>query len=431
MKNNNSFYGKWIVFASLVITIFTMAIINNTTAFYMTPICDELGFSTGGFSGVYSMSAVGAAAGAILAGIIIKKMPIKLMMVIGALGTGLSFMGISVASHLWQFYILLLCADLFMALITNVPLTTMINNWYIDKRGMMTGLVFAGAGLGSIILSPLCEYMIQAAGWHATAAVSGIIILVTALPVCFFIFKNAPSDIGQEPFRYPAGSKEALAAEAKASENTEDAVAGDPDEGVPKAVAVKSSAFVLLVLGLLCMGMVCSGVMVHIPNFLYELDMNAGFVISILSVGMLIGTFANGVMIDKLGIVKGLFVTTLFFVLGMLCLLFTTADRGFLAYIMALFVGVSVCISTVGPPMLTSTIFGMRDYASLYGLIYALFLVGCVLGPVVCGIVYEINKSYNLVWIIYMFIGLGMFLFPSMAVKAGKALRKKVREQGL
>lgn len=374
------------------------------------------------------MSAIGAAAGAILAGIIIRKIPIRFMMVIGALGTGLSFMGIAAASRLWQFYILLLCVDLSMALITNVPLTTMVNNWYIDKRGMMTGLVFAGAGLGSIILSPLCEYMIQAAGWHATAVVSGIIILVTALPVCLFIFKNAPSDVNQEPFRYPEGSKEALAAEAKAGTAEKCDVS---DEGIPKALAVKSSAFVFLVIGLLCMGMVCSGVMVHIPNFLYQLDMNAGFVMSILSVGMLIGTFANGVMIDKLGLVKGLFITTVCFILGMVCLLFTTADRGFLAYVMALLVGVSVCIATVGPPMLTSTIFGMRDYSSLYGLIYALFLVGCVLAPVICGMIYEINKSYNLVWIIYMFIGLGMFFFPSMAIKAGKTLRKKVRDKGI
>lgn len=431
MTDKKSFYGKWIVIGSLMITVFTMAIINSTTAFYMTPICRELGFSTGAFSGCYSMSAVGAAAGAILAGVLIKKIPIRLMMVIGAVGTGISFMGISVADRLWHFYLLLLLADLCMALITNVPLTTMINNWYIDKRGMMTGLVFAGAGLGSIIFSPLCEWMIHAFGWHASATVSGAIILVTSLPVCLFIFKNAPEDINQEPFRYAEGSKEAAMAESGAGADKAEAEASDNREGVPKGIAIKSSAFVFLVLGLICMGMVCSGVMVHIPNFLYELDMNAGFVMAILSVGMLIGTFANGVIIDKLGIVKGLFITTVLFILGMLCLLFTTKNTGFLAYVMALLVGVSVCISTVGPPMLTSVIFGMRDYATLYGLIYALFLVGCVLGPVICGMVYEINSSYSLVWIIYMFIGLGMFLLPSMAVKAGKKLREKVKNEEL
>jgi len=427
LGKETSFYGKWIVFGSLMITTFTMAIINNTTAFYMTPICTELGFSKAAFSGCYSMSAVGAAAGAILAGSLLKKIPIRTMMVIGAAGTGLSFMGLSIANHLWQFYVLLFLTDLCMALITNVPLTTMINNWYIAKRGMMTGIVFAGAGLGSIVLSPLCEQLILSMGWHATATVSGLIILITALPVCLFIFRTAPEDMGQKPFTYPEGSAEALkeAANADADTNQKDSA----KEGVPKKTATRSSAFALLVIGLLCMGMVCSGVMVHIPSFLYELDMNAGFVISVLSIGMLVGTFANGIVIDKLGLVKGLFIVTVLFVLGMLCLLFTTPQTAFLAYIMALLVGFSVCISTVGPPMLTSSIFGMKDYASLYGLVYALFLVGCVLGPVICGIVYDVSGGYALVWILYMFIALGMFLFPTMAIKAGKALRRKVNER--
>ena len=86
----------------------------------------------------------------------------------------------------------------------------MINNWYIAKRGMMTGIVFAGAGLGSIVLSPLCEQLILSMGWHATATVSGLIILITALPVCLFIFRTAPEDMGQKPFTYPEGSAEAL-----------------------------------------------------------------------------------------------------------------------------------------------------------------------------------------------------------------------------
>lgn len=426
MGKEKPFYGKWIVFGSLMITTFAMAIINNTTAFYMTPICNELGFSTAAFSGCYSMSAVGAALGAILAGSLLKKIPIRVMMTIGAAGTALAFMGLSIANQLWQFYVLLLITDLCMAFITNVPLTTMINNWYVAKRGMMTGLVFAGAGLGSIVLSPLCEYLIQSMGWHATATVSGLIILVTALPVCLFIFRTAPEDMGQKPFTYPKGSPEALKEAAKGDTDTQSTA--DNKEGVPKKIAIRSSAFGLLVLGLLCMGMVCSGVMVHIPNFLYALDMNAGFVISVLSIGMLIGTFANGIIVDKLGLVKDLLFVTILFILGMLCLLFTTPKTAFLPYIMALLVGFSVCISTVGPPMLTSSIFGMKDYAALYGLVYALFLVGCVLGPVVCGLVYQMSGGYSMVWILYLFIALGMFLFPTMAIKAGKTLRRKAKE---
>ena len=103
MQKGKQFYGKWIIFGSLVITVFTMAIINNTTSFYMTPVCNELGFATAAFSGAFSMAAIGAALGALLAGALINKIRIRVMMVIGALGTGLSFIGLSVATQLWHF----------------------------------------------------------------------------------------------------------------------------------------------------------------------------------------------------------------------------------------------------------------------------------------------------------------------------------------
>lgn len=405
-----------------MITVFTMAIINNTTTFYMTPVCEELGFSIGAFSAAYSMAAVGATIGAIVAGTLLSKLPLKLMMSIGAIGTGLSILGLSYADKLWHFYVLLLTADLFMAMVANVPLTTMVNNWYIDNRGMMTGLIFAGAGFGSIFLSPLTEWMIKSLGWHASASISGLIIIATALPACLFLFKKSPADKGQEPFRFPEGSAAAIKAAKKAEKEAQQNAGVDMSEGFTKEQATKSRAFRLLALGLLCMGMVSSGVMVHIPNFLDELAMNAGFVISVLSIGRLIGTFSTGVIMDKLGLIKALLISTVLFVAGMVCLVFTSPEAAILPYIMALLVGLSVCVASVAPPMLTSEIFGMKAYSSLYGLNYAIFLIGCVLGPIICGIIYEIS-GYNLVWLIYIVFAVGMFVFAAMGIKAGKKQR--------
>ena len=422
MSKLKPFYGKWIIIGSLMITVFTMAIINNTTTFYMTPVCEELGFSIGAFSAAYSMAAVGATIGAIVAGTLLSKLPLKLMMSIGAIGTGLSILGLSYADKLWHFYVLLLTADFFMAMVANVPLTTMVNNWYIDNRGMMTGLIFAGAGFGSIFLSPLTEWMIKSLGWHASASISGLIIIATALPACLFLFKKSPADKGQEPFRFPEGSAAAIKAAKKAEKEAQQNAGVDMSEGFTKEQATKSRAFRLLALGLLCMGMVSSGVMVHIPNFLDELAMNAGFVISVLSIGRLIGTFSTGVIMDKLGLIKALLISTVLFVAGMVCLVFTSPEAAILPYIMALLVGLSVCVASVAPPMLTSEIFGMKAYSSLYGLNYAIFLIGCVLGPIICGIIYEIS-GYNLVWLIYIVFAVGMFVFAAMGIKAGKKQR--------
>ncbi len=427
MNNKQPFFGNRIVFGAFIITVFTVAIINNTPAFYMTPVNQEFGFTTAQFSVSYAMAALGAAVGAMFAGYLIEKMPIRLMMVLGSIATGIAFMTLSIATQLWQFYILFFIADASMMTIANVPLTSMLNNWFIDKRGTMTGLVFAGAGLGAIFLSPLTELMIQSLGWKTAVFISGAIILVTAIPVSALIFYKKPSDVHQVPFTYPEGSPQAIKAAEKREKEEREKGAEDPHSGVPKKIALRSSAFLFLTMGLFCMGMVASGVMVHIPNFLYDIDMNAGLVMSVLSIGLLIGTFAIGIVIDRFSVNASILLSTVLFIFGMVSLYFTTNIPA-LAYVTAVLVGLSVCISAVGPPLLTATIFGMKDYSFLYGLNYALFLVGCMVGPVFCGIIYDTSGSYNLVWIINILIAIGMFVFCNFSLKAGKTLRSKFSE---
>jgi len=424
MKTIKNFYGMKIVIGSLFLTVFSMAIINNTASFYMEPICKTLGFTVAEFSAVYSMAALGAAVGAMLAGTLVQKLPIRLMMIIGALGTGLGFGGMSMATQIWQFYILMFVTDCSMALITNIPIATMLSNWYIDNRGKMIGLVFAGTGLGSLVFSPLTEFLIGSTGWQTSFQIMAGIILITALPVCIFVFYKTPADVGQKPFTFPEGSPEAEKAAAARAESKDSGSADDIESGVPRKVAFTTPAFWLLAGCLLLMGIMCSGVMVHIPTYLYQNDMNAGFVMAVLSVGILVGTFGSGVLMDKLGLVKVLMLCVIAYSAGMVCLYFVPYTA-VLSYVMAVCLGLSVCIAKVGPPMLTSTIFGMKDYSFLYGLNYTIFLVGSVTGPVLCGILYQINESYSMVWIINIIFAVGMFFMSVVATKAGGAARRK------
>ncbi len=421
MGEKRGFYGKWIILGSLMITVFTMAIINNTTSFYMTPVCEQFGFSIASFSICYSFAAIGAAAGAIVAGILINKLPLRLMMTLGIILTAACFAGLSIATQLWQFYILLCFADFGMGLASNIPLTTMLSNWYVDKRGTMTGVVFAGMGVGGVIFSILVEKWILNLSWQSATVISGVIILIIALPVCLFLFYKKPEDIGQTAFVYPEGSGKK---HEKAAEEKKDAVQAD-DDGVSKGEALRSPVFYILSAGLLCLGLIAAGVMVHVPNFLYEIGMNAGVTMAILSAVAIVGTFVSGVIFDKLGPVKGMLVAAGAFILGMICLYCATQIQ-WLVYLMALFVGFSICIGTTGPPLLTSAVFGTKDYSSLFGILYALFLVGCMAGPVFSGAIFDLSGNYGPVWLIFIAVAAVMFLFCAWAVASGRKLRHKL-----
>src|SRR2546430_11352460 len=39
-------------------------------------------------------------------------------------------------------------------------------NWFIRRRGLAIGMAFAGVGIGSVILLPWVQFMIEQTGWR-------------------------------------------------------------------------------------------------------------------------------------------------------------------------------------------------------------------------------------------------------------------------
>lgn len=414
---DKKFYGKWIVIGCFILACFPVALVNMTATFYMAPVCADLGFSIAAFSVVYSLAALGAALGAVAIGSLISKGNIKLIMSGGALISGLGFMGLSKCTQLWQFYLLFPIVDLGLAAISSVPLSYLVANWYIDKRGTMTAIVFVGMNLGGVILSPVIEHIINNFGWQTSALLSGALIIIISIPICLFILRKDPESMGQQPYVEPDNKKKLDKNEIK-TEKTDIEF-----EGISKSVAIKSSTFYILGLGMICLGIICGGIMVHIPNYMTTLGMNYGLVISVLSVAAIFGTLLNGVLFDKIGPLGGMLVTTILLIVGTICL-FLVSKVPMLAYIMAIAVGFSICVANTGPPLLTSAMYGMKDYSKLFGIQYAAFLIGCMIGPLGSGIIFTKSGSYNIVWIAFILVAVIMFACIWFAVMSARKLMK-------
>lgn len=410
------FYGKWIVIGCFLLAAFPVALVNKTVTFYMAPVCAEYGFSIAAFSLVYSLAALGAAVGAVAIGSLISKGNIKLIMAGGALISGLSFFLVSLSTQLWQFYVLFPILDLGLAAISSVPLSFLVGNWYIDKRGTMTAIVFVGIGLGGVILSPTLEYIINNYGWQMAAQISAALILLVSIPISLLIIKKDPASIGQEPYLDSGNKKKVDEGEEKQEDKS--------FQGVSKSTAIKSPTFYILAFSLICLGIAVGGIMVHIPNYMTTLGVSYGIIMAVLSVAAMIGTLLSGVLFDKVGAVMGMLFTTILLLVGCVCLMLVSKTPA-LAYIMAVAVGFSVCIANTGPPLLTSTMYGMKDYSKLFGIQYAMFLLGCIIGPIVSGIMVTKLESYTLVWVFMAIATLVMYVTVFAAIMGAKRLQKQ------
>ena len=71
-------------------------------------------------------------------------------------------------------------------------------NWFVRRRGMAIGIAFAGVGVGSIILLPWVQTVIEGAGWRAACLAMGTLLLVVLAPINLLLRKR-PEDMGLRP----------------------------------------------------------------------------------------------------------------------------------------------------------------------------------------------------------------------------------------
>src|SRR5205085_6309407 len=63
-------------------------------------------------------------------------------------------------------------------------------NWFVRKRGLAMGIAFAGVGIGSIIMLPWVQTMIEQTGWRTACTAMGVLVRVVLAPVSLLRWKR-------------------------------------------------------------------------------------------------------------------------------------------------------------------------------------------------------------------------------------------------
>ena len=112
----------------------------------------------------------------------------------------LGLLGLSQTQAIWQVYLFFgVMAGLGIAFGEFIPITTVINNWFIRRRSMAMGLFLASGGIGGFIFPPLISKLISGMGWRwAWVYLAGQHFLLTVI-LGGILIRNRPEDMGQNP----------------------------------------------------------------------------------------------------------------------------------------------------------------------------------------------------------------------------------------
>lgn len=145
----------------------------------------------------------------------------------------------------------------------------------------------------------------------------------------------------------------------------------------------------------------------------------AAWIYSLIMIFMCVGKLLFGWLADHFGSAF----TTIYIgaanILAMGILIFGLSNVQ--AYGFALAFGFGNMTATVLMTELTTSIFGTREYGSIYGVVNMVANIGLSVGPIITAMCVDMTGSYRIAWIIYLLLSSAATLLFLFSLKKSKA----------
>ena len=382
------FYGWWIVGGAFFLNVAGIGIIMNTMGVFIKPVTESLGFTRGGFTLYFTIAALSMMVMAPVMGKLLERYNIRLIMTVCTAMMATSFALFSQCRTLTQFYIVAVFLGIGSAGSHIIPVSMMITNWFIDKRGLAMGIVFAATGVGGMIFNPLANWIILNHSWQAAFLTFGLVIGLASIPTALFIVRAKPADMGLLPY----GGEAALARQSAAEQG-----------GLTATKAFRTGAFWLLALIILLIAVANMGVLHHIVPYLTDLGFSSTTATTLMSLHMamlIFGKVLAGSLADRLGLLKSYLILMVGLMVS-IALLYGSQWM-WVAVVFNILFGFSIAVRTVLPPLMTARVLGQKHFAVIYGFLNIFTTLGTAVGVPLSGFIYDATKSYYLAFALYI-----------------------------
>ena len=232
------FYG-WLVVGC---TLFAMALTAGTDRSFgvaVLPLSAQFGWSRATLSTVVLITGFVSSVFQLGIGVLVDRFGPRYVFGAGVACLGVTVWLLTVATTIWQFGLAYgLLGGLGLAATRQVVAATLVGNWFVQRRGLVQGMVGSAGAMGEMLVVPLNMFLERDYGWQAMYRSMGAVLLAGVLPLVLAFVRNRPEDIGLQPYG------------AKSPSRTATPAPHHPTEGIPFRQALSQpQTWVLIYLG--------------------------------------------------------------------------------------------------------------------------------------------------------------------------------------
>jgi MFS family permease len=398
MEDNKALNSAWFIVGFSFITLALVYSVWYSFSVFFVALLKEFGWSRSTGAGAFSLFIILSSMTGPFVGGKVDQFGPKKVIIIGSLilGTGLALC--SLIQTWWQFYI-------FFSVITAmglgatgwVPNITIIQQWFKEKRGLPTGIVSSGIGIGILFCVPSIQYLIIKLGWRTTYGIMAIFIPLIVISMAIPFLKRPPKTTSVVYIE---------------NEISPVAVMKDPlvvnEEWASRfwtaRQAIGTKPFRLLSLSLFLGNFTTQSIFAHQVAFFVDRGLealSASYIVGIVGIVSIGSKILWGVLSDKIG-------REVTYTIGMACsisgiiflIIFGITPYASLPYFYAFLFGMGYAVTAALPPLITADFFEGKGYGGIFGTLMVFVNLGGASGIWFAGFIYDQVGSYLPVFII-------------------------------
>jgi MFS family permease len=326
-----------------------------------------------------------------IAGWVIDKFGPRSLMMSGIVMAGGALIGLSLMSGaFWMFYLCYLFNALGYVCGGPLPNQVLLSRWFDQSRGKAMGFAYLGIGIGGALVPLVSHRLTEAFGWRGALCTLGILMIVIALPMAYFV-KESPESPKQQTVAVS-----------------------------PIGFVFRTPAFYLLALGSMCSIGAVGGTNQHLKLFL-SLDQNfaqgqAAKIISTVLTFSIVGRLLMGWLADRWP-KKYVMLLIYFLIVAAIPLLFFASSPNVM-YLFAAVFGIGLGGDYLIIPLMAAELFGVKVLGRLMGIVLTADGVAEAVSPMFIGHLRDQTGSYHTGF--FVLIGMALVGACAIALLPGK-----------